>query len=71
MKMLLVKPLFTIGLALFPLFCFAQTEIPVVIGEDIKFEKISTEQRLSTQYTTCILQDRFGFMWTGTEDVLN
>ena len=41
--MLLVKPLFTIGLALFPLFGFAQTEIPVVKGENIKFGKISDD----------------------------
>lgn len=45
--MLLVKPLFTIGLALFPLFGFAQTEIPVVKGENIKFGKISDEQGLT------------------------
>ena len=71
MKKLLYKPLFTIGLVLFPLFGFAQTEIPVLKGEDIKFEKISTEQGLSNNSILCIIQDNKGFLWIGTSDGLN
>ena len=71
MKKLLFKPLFTINLVLFPLFGFAQAEIPLVKGEDIKFEKISTEQGLSNNSILCIIQDNRGFLWIGTSDGLN
>ena len=38
---------------------------------DIRFEKISTEHGLSQDIVRCIVQDRQGFMWFGTEDGLN
>jgi ligand-binding sensor domain-containing protein/signal transduction histidine kinase len=38
---------------------------------DIKFERISLEQGLSGSTVFCILQDRVGFMWFGTNDGLN
>ena len=71
MKKLIVKLLFTLGLAIFPLFGFAQAEIPLVKGEDIKFEKIGIEQGLSQMTIHCIIQDRKGFLWIGTSDGLN
>ncbi len=37
----------------------------------IRFENISTEQGLSQNVVTCILQDRRGFMWFGTQNGLN
>lgn len=37
----------------------------------IRFEFISSEQGLSQNVVTCILQDRRGFMWFGTEYGLN
>jgi len=37
----------------------------------IKFERLSREQGLSQSTVFCILQDRQGFMWFGTEDGLN
>ncbi len=42
-------------------------------GQDhnIRFEHISLEQGLSQVTVNCILQDRQGFMWFGTQDGLN
>ena len=37
----------------------------------IRFEHISSEQGLSQDVVQCILQDRWGFMWFGTQDGLN
>ena len=48
-----------------PAFFFAQQNRPV------KFERISLEQGLSQSSVLCILQDRQGFMWFGTQDGLN
>ncbi|MCP4602451.1 MAG: response regulator [Proteobacteria bacterium] len=37
----------------------------------INFERLSPEQGLSQNTVQCILQDRYGFMWFGTQDGLN
>ncbi len=37
----------------------------------IRFERISLEQGLSQGTVTCILQDRLGFLWLGTQNGLN
>lgn len=37
----------------------------------IKFDRISLEKGLSQSTVNCILQDRQGFMWFGTQDGLN
>ena len=39
--------------------------------ESIKFERISLEQGLSQVTVNCMLQDKQGFMWFGTQDGLN
>ncbi|MCI0691977.1 histidine kinase, partial [candidate division KSB1 bacterium] len=39
--------------------------------DNLKFERISLEQGLSQNTIYCILQDRKGFMWFGTQDGLN
>jgi len=44
---------------------------PGQAGQSIKFERISIEQGLSQNSIRCILQDRKGFLWFGTEDGLN
>jgi len=36
-----------------------------------KFKKISVEHGLSHPSVTCMLKDRYGFMWIGTRDGLN
>lgn len=38
---------------------------------NLKFERISIEQGLSQNTIYCILQDRKGFLWFGTQDGLN
>lgn len=38
---------------------------------DIKFDHITVEEGLSSNRVTCILQDRRGFMWFGTENGLH
>lgn len=38
---------------------------------EIVFRQISTDQGLSQSLVLCMLQDRHGFMWIGTEDGLN
>ena len=37
----------------------------------LRFDRITSEEGLSQNTVTCILQDRKGFMWFGTEDGLN
>ncbi len=38
---------------------------------DLYFKKINTENGLSNNIVKCILQDKRGFIWVGTEDGLN
>jgi len=38
---------------------------------NIRFEHITSEQGLSQDIVSCILQDKQGFMWFGTQDGLN
>ncbi len=44
-----------------------------VLGQarSIRFDRISIEQGLSQVTVNCILQDRVGFLWLGTQDGLN
>lgn len=39
--------------------------------EDIKFDRISVNDGLSQSTVNAILQDRYGYMWFGTQDGLN
>nr|WP_294793019.1 two-component regulator propeller domain-containing protein [uncultured Mucilaginibacter sp.] len=39
--------------------------------QNVKFTHITTSDGLSQSTVTCILKDRYGFMWFGTEDGLN
>lgn len=40
-------------------------------ADEIKFDRISTEDGLSQSVVTCIFKDKDGFMWFGTQDGLN
>ncbi len=40
-------------------------------GQDIKFQHIGSAQGLSQQTVNCIIKDKRGFMWFGTQDGLN
>src|SRR4028119_466016 len=39
--------------------------------QDLYFKNLNSENGLSNNKVKCILQDRRGFMWFGTEDGLN
>ncbi len=45
--------------------------LPAVTHKTVSFEKISLERGLSQATVYCILQDRKGYMWFGTQDGLN
>lgn len=47
-------------LALFPL-----------TAQQLRFKAITSDEGLSTNYITCIMQDDLGFMWFGSQDGLN
>ncbi|MEP7217835.1 MAG: two-component regulator propeller domain-containing protein, partial [Bacteroidota bacterium] len=38
---------------------------------NLRFDRITSEQGLSDNYVLCAMQDRYGFMWFGTRDGLN
>lgn len=40
-------------------------------NENIKFKHLSSDDGLSQNFVSCILQDQKGFMWFGTKDGLN
>lgn len=58
------KSLITIILLSYVTVSFAQIN-------NIHFEQISLERGLSQSTVYCILQDKQGYMWIGTEDGLN
>ena len=43
----------------------------LVKAQQVKFRAIGTEQGLSVGFVQCVLQDKKGFMWFGTQDGLN
>jgi ligand-binding sensor domain-containing protein/serine phosphatase RsbU (regulator of sigma subunit) len=57
-----------LSLLFFLLFIFITEMLP---QERIAFKKLTVENGLSQSSVTCILQDRNGFIWLGTQDGLN
>ncbi len=53
------------------LFGLAPREAPAESHASVPFERLSLEQGLSQSHVNCILQDRHGFLWLGTQDGLN
>lgn len=53
------------------LFPIGTTATLLAQHRQVKFERIGLEQGLSQSTVNCILQDRRGFMWFGTQDGLN
>ncbi len=46
--------------------------VPATAGvPELRFERISIDQGLSQNTIHCIIQDRLGFLWIGTDDGLN
>src|SRR5215469_3344654 len=50
---------------------FVVTKLPVLIGHDIRFTRLSTQDGLSQSRVEHVVQDDQGFMWFGTDDGLN
>ncbi len=48
-----------------------QAAFPPVLDGTLRFRRLSLEDGLSQSVVLTILQDRFGFLWIGTEDGLN
>lgn len=63
--MLLKKFLILICLCIYTSVCVAASP------DNLYFDRISTMQGLSHNRVNCILQDKRGFMWIGTDDGLN
>ncbi|HOZ88047.1 MAG TPA: two-component regulator propeller domain-containing protein, partial [Bacteroidia bacterium] len=42
-----------------------------LFSQQLRFKHITSEDGLSTNYITCIMQDDLGFMWFGSQDGLN
>ena len=61
-----IKKYFAAGMALLLILQYTQAQQPV-----LAFKNLSTVQGLSINNTTCILQDKKGFIWIGTRDGLN
>ncbi len=66
----LMRPL-THSLALLALWVMAGLTAWGEISRTSTFEQITQEQGLSNNAVRCLLQDRRGFLWIGTEDGLN
>lgn len=42
-----------------------------LVSQQLRFKAITSDDGLSTNYITCIMQDDLGFMWFGSQDGLN
>jgi len=55
------------------LFCCLMTAFSIAVFSQkphIRFEQLSTTESFSQNMVTCILKDRYGFLWFGTDDGL-
>lgn len=48
-----------------------ETNFTYVFDSTTRFDKMGVKEGLSSEYTTCIHQDKFGFIWIGTQFGLN
>ena len=51
--------------------CLSVLFIPDSPGQDVRFQNLTTQNGLSNSFVNCLLQDRTGFVWFGTDDGLN
>ncbi len=52
-------------------FCSLQLWYSNAFGQDIAFKHLTVENGLSNNKVNCVLEDKVGFIWFGTEDGLN
>lgn len=52
-------------------FCCLQFWYTNALAQEIAFKHLTVENGLSNNKVNCVLEDRFGFIWFGTEDGLN
>lgn len=74
LKMILfkIKPIQNINnIGLFVIMLCGLLQISYASSRDFVFERIKTENGLSQSIVTCMLQDKTGFIWMGTQDGLN
>jgi len=67
----MIRLVSVIFLVIFVSVISSQTHLASNEKPDFKFEHFSIEQGLSQSNVRCILQDRQGFLWLGTQDGLN
>lgn len=53
------------------LFYLGLVSFSSLVAQQLKFKAITSEDGLSTNYVTSIIQDDLGFLWFGTQDGLN
>ncbi|WP_317168829.1 two-component regulator propeller domain-containing protein [Parapedobacter sp. SGR-10] len=56
---------------LFVLFCVQATLIPQIAFTQLAFKRLTINDGLSQNVALCMIQDKKGFIWIGTEDGLN
>lgn len=59
------------GIVLISFLIFWYSMPSLISAQEIKFKHITIEDGLSQSVVNCILQDRRGFLWFGTQDGLN
>ena len=57
--------------AILMIFCLAMTVRPAAAYPQFVFENVTTQDGLSSHDVRCIVQDKYGLMWFGTDEGLN
>jgi ligand-binding sensor domain-containing protein len=60
-----------IAVVAFTYFLPPQLEVAATLDNNLQFESLSIEQGLSHSSVYSIIQDKYGYMWFGTQNGLN